>query len=154
MKKITAIMMIAVMMLVSLAGCGKGNKTIDAKALSNSLLQDISYKDTLSEIGLDSARAIYAVDDAEVVESYIYVSSGATAEEIAVFTCSNSKSADVVEAAFQTRVEDQKIGFENYVPAELDKLDKAVIEKVGNSVILSISDDPEGAKGIIEKAAK
>lgn len=105
----------------------------------------------MSEVNYD---LVYDMEDINITESVVYVSSGATAEEIAAIKCETKEDAEKVETALKERVKEQKESFENYVPKELDKLDKAVIVKIGNTVVLSVSNEDAKAKEIIEKASK
>ncbi|MDD7223500.1 MAG: hypothetical protein PUH40_04415, partial [Lachnospiraceae bacterium] len=68
------------------------NKSVDAKALADSLLSEISYTDQLSAVDLDTAKMFLNFADVEINEAYIYESSGATAEEIVVLVCKDSDS--------------------------------------------------------------
>lgn len=152
MKKRIMIGLIGTAALMAFTGCGKKEaKNIDVKTTANSLLSEIKYEDQLSEVNYD---LVYDMEDINITESVVYVSSGATAEEIAAIKCETKEDAAKVEAALEERVKEQKDSFENYVPKELDKLDKAVIVKAGNTVVLSVSNDEAKAKEIIDKASK
>lgn len=152
MKKKIMIGLIGTAVLMAVTGCGKKEeKNIDVKTVANSLLNEIKYEDQLSEVSYD---IVYDMEDIDVTESAVYVSSGATAEEIAAIKCETREDATKVEKALKERVKEQKESFENYVPKELDKLSKAVIEKNGSIVVLSISNDDAKAKEIIENAFK
>lgn len=152
MKKRIMIGLIGTAALMAFTGCGKKEaKNIDVKTTANSLLSEIKYEDQLSEVNYD---LVYDMEDINITESVVYVSSGATAEEIAAIKCETKEDAAKVEAALEERVKEQKDSFENYVPKELDKLDKAVIVKAGNTVVLSVSNDDAKAKEIIDKASK
>ena len=54
----------------------------------------------------------------------------------------------MIEAA-DTRVDNEKVSFKDYVPAEMPKLEKAVITVNGDTVILCVSSDPDKAKEVI-----
>lgn len=152
MKKKIMIGLIGTAALMAFTGCAKKEeKNIDVKTVANSLLKEIEYEDQLSEVSYD---VVYDMEDINVTESAVYVSSGATAEEIAAIKCETKEDADKVQAALEERVDEQKESFQDYVPKELDKLDKPVIMKVGNTVVLSISNDDAKAKEIIENASK
>ncbi|GAA4655026.1 hypothetical protein GCM10023142_21640 [Anaerocolumna aminovalerica] len=151
-KKRIMIGLIGTAALMAFTGCGKKEaKSIDVKTTANSLLTELKYEDQLSEVNYD---LVYDMEDINITESVVYVSSGATAEEIAAIKCETKEDAEKVETALKERVKEQKESFENYVPKELDKLDKAVIVKIGNTVVLSVSNEDAKAKEIIEKASK
>lgn len=147
MRKIV-VLLVTVLTVLGLTACGKA-KTVDVTDAASRLASEITYTDEMAEIDLDTAGMIYYLEDAQITNAKIYESSGATAEEIAVFECASSADADKVMTAMQQRVEEQKESFKDYVPEELLKLDNAVLIKNGNYVMLSVSDDAEAAQKII-----
>lgn len=150
-KKTLMVSLVGTFTIVLLTGCNKADndKTIDAKALSDKLLNEITYEDELAEVDYD---VVYNMDEIKVNNSFVYIGSGATAEEIAVIECESKEDAKKALDALNERVEEQKESFKDYVPKELEKLDDAVVIQKGNSVVLSISNDSQKAKDIIEKA--
>lgn len=175
MKK-TVYFALATAMVLTLAGCQKeekqvidvsktvgesseetaaeAEKTVDAAALASSLLGEISYDDTLTEVTLDTAKMFLNIADVEIEESYIYESSGATAEEIVVLKCKDSDGAANAKKAFEERVSEQTDNFTDYVPEEVPKLKDAVIITSKEYAVLSVSGDSSKAKDIIEGAFK
>ena len=63
----------------------------------------------------------------------------------------NEEEAKKAEQVLKDRVSEQIESFTDYVPAELTKLNAAVIKVSGKYAVLSVSDDPEKAKKIIDK---
>ena len=149
MKKKTVLIFVSVLILSVMAGCG-GGRDVDVKGLADALLTQITYQDELSAIDLDTAQMFYNFGDAVITEAVFYESSGATAEEIAVIKCDSDKDAQIVETALNTRVAEQKESYTDYVPAELEKLNAAVVYKSGNTAVLSVSNDPDNARKIID----
>ena len=56
----------------------------------------------------------------------VYVSTGATAEEIAVFEAVDKEAAARIKEAVLQRAAEQEATFRDYLPAEVPKLQKAV----------------------------
>jgi len=111
MKKRIMIGLIGTAALMAFTGCGKKEaKNIDVKTTASSLLSEIKYEDQLSEVNYD---LVYDMEDINITESVVYVSSGATAEEIAAIKCETKEDAAKVEAALEERVKEQKDSFEN-----------------------------------------
>lgn len=99
----------------------------------------------------DLFSAMYPdIPESDVSDKVIYLSSGSTAEEIACFEAKDAAAADEIEKGLKARVDSQKTSFTDYVPAEVDRLDKAVIVKKGTRVYLSVSGDPDKAKEILQ----
>ncbi|MBQ7562481.1 MAG: DUF4358 domain-containing protein [Lachnospiraceae bacterium] len=124
-------------------------ESVDITSVAYRLLNEITYEDELSGIDLETARMFISFGDAEIEESVIYESSGATAEEIVALLCVSEEDAGKAEEALKQRVEEQKESFEDYVPEELVKLSEAVVEVRGRAVFLSVSNAPDTAKSII-----
>ena len=93
---------------------------------------------------------LYGIDQKDVQQGAAYVSTGATAEEIAVFSCTDDSAAQRVESALKQRVDSQKQSYVDYVPKEMTKLNDAVLIRRGNLVALCISNDSAAAKRLIQ----
>ena len=149
-KKIAAMMFL--IMLGTLAGCSKEKKEdreIDVHTMAQSLLNDITYEDQLTKVEGNMFQMIYGISQEDIEEYEAYVSTGATAEEIAVIKAKDEATAESMEEKLTERVEAQKNSFANYIPKEVEKLEEAVVYQEGVYVILSISNDDEKAEEII-----
>jgi len=144
-KSMIGMLVLSAMLLV---GCGS-QKAMNVDELSGRLLKEISYQDELSQMDLDVAGMVFSLDGIQIEKAAIYETSGWTAEEIVVMECASSADADAAKAMLQTRVEEQKSNYVDYVPEEMDKLNAAVIVESGNFVVLSVSNEPDKAKEII-----
>ena len=115
-KKIAAFAA-AALACVSLAGCGSAKDiTVDVNALAAELRDGIAYQDELESIDSAMISMVYDVGD-EVEEAVVYMGSGATAEEIAVFACKDADAAkNQVTPVVKQHIEDQITSFESYVP--------------------------------------
>ena len=138
--------------MILLAGCGSTQKDIDASALAKSLVSDITYDDQLEQIDEDDV-SVY-IDVPEKVNTIMYMGSGSTAEEVAVFTAPDEETARTTEENVQSFLDDQSDSFEKYIPEETKRISNAVLEQKGKYVVLCVSGDSDQAKEIIEKAFK
>lgn len=152
MKKVTIVtsIILSLTMVVAMLGCGS-SKAMNVSELADRLRNEITYQDDISKVDLDTAAMFFNLSDIDIKEAVIYESSGWTAEEIAVFECASSADADKAKAMLETRVEEQKTNYVDYVPEEMDKLNVAVIVESGNFVILSVSNEADKAKSIISE---
>ncbi|MBR5495929.1 MAG: DUF4358 domain-containing protein [Oscillospiraceae bacterium] len=148
---IKRVVCVLVAVLLLLVGCGsKPQKlTMDVFELSDLLANNIVFTDTMSVLEEDIMLDIFGVDKELVKAQKVYVSTGATAEEVAVFQAYDNQGATKIYKILEKRIEDQKLAFENYVPQELAKLSTAVLEQRENYVILCISDYSQNVKDII-----
>ena len=105
MRKLCAFLT-AVVVCISMAGCGSGKDlTVDVNAMAKDMAEQVSYQDDIVLISRDVADMIYLMPDG--IESVaMYMGSGATAEEAAVFEAKDEETAKTVNG--DTR---QAIGF-------------------------------------------
>lgn len=135
------------LLLALLAGCGpQGANNVDAAQAADSLKSALTFQDELSEAAQAVRDRAYGISEGDVVSGRLYLSSGATAEEIAVFEAKDDTAAERLLAAAKERVEAQKTAFEDYAPAEMAKLNSAVVERNGKLVALCIADDSAAAQ--------
>ena len=125
-------------MILIVTGCGNEVKTFDPNDLANELIAEVNFDDELTKFEGDISK-LY--DLPEVEDYVVYVGSGATAEEIAIITLKDESDEESVREALEKRVEEQKQSFSNYVPEEVARLDKSVIQSNQKYVVLCVSDE-------------
>lgn len=132
----------AAVLCLSLAACGgKSAVPFSPAEDAQTLLDSGAFSEELICLDQDVACALYGVDESTVTAAAVYASSGATAEELALFTFSSQEEAETAFTLLGYRVEDRKEELENYLPNELSKLDKAVIQQRGSSLLLAVAAD-------------
>lgn len=147
MKKILSAIIAAVMVL-GLVGCSTGDKGGDSSSTKNVPTADLV--NAVIENEETQMRAVGPVDD-ELAETIFHlnlddveeysiqkgkVNSGL--ETVAVAKAKEGK-VDAVKASFENYLEDLKSGF--FYPGEEEAVNGAVVEVVGNYVILTIVPD-------------
>ncbi|MGN0403424.1 MAG: DUF4358 domain-containing protein [Acetatifactor sp.] len=146
-KKVFPLILISVLMLTGCSGQTDESR-IDTNAMVRELLEKVEFEDELNRVeDAGTIKMLYDVDNA--TEAYVYISSGATAEEIAVFTFENKEAAELGLKKAEERLTVQKENYTSYVPEEVKKLDNAVVKQTGNYVVLCVSEGDEAGK-IIE----
>ena len=144
MKRMTICAMLAALLLLS--ACSAQPKAVDAGALARDLVENVPFQDELNPVDGDIAAMLYDISGAE--EAYVYVSSGATAEEVAVFTFPNEGAAEAALEKAEARITAQEESYALYIPQEVPRLENAVVRRVGCCVIVCVSDG-DTAKEII-----
>ncbi len=154
-KKVLGILL-AGCMLLAVAGCGSsGDKNVDLDALGATIMEKVTFTSQLTKLTDSVVGSFYVFDSADVDDYVVYANgTGATAEEVALFKASSSEAADRIYKLAQSRIEDLKFQFENYVPAEMTKLNDPVLVKQGNYVFLGLSNDNEQMKKLFNDALK
>lgn len=146
---------LALLLLGTLAGC-QNKKTADADPaeLADALKNAVAFQDEMTQTEESVYNRIYGTDTGTFESARVYMSTGATAEEIAVFKAKTAADADNIYALMEKRIENQKQAFEDYVPAEMAKLGDPVLRKEGNLVILCISNENGKAEDKIDEILK
>ncbi len=146
-NKILSVILAGIMVFMCSACSSNTEKNIDTAAMAAELSQKLSFDDELQKVDSEGVKVLYGIDYAE--EAQLYMGSGATAEEIAVFKLKTDEDASKAEQAAKDRIESQKKAFENYAPQEMSRLDKAIVVKNGHYVVLCVSSD-SNAQNVID----
>lgn len=145
MKKIGFVLSI-VMFLVS--GCASNKKKIDLINIEKELLSEVIFEDELVQLDEKMSKMLYEIDNA--TKSIVYIGSGATSEEIALFEFENQKDAKEGYEKAKQRIETQKEDYAKYIPEEVQRLENAIIKQKDNYVIVCVAKGDE-AKEIINQ---
>lgn len=133
-------------------GCSRTAKEFDPEAFAKEMLAGGAFSDELTKTEAGIGCHLYGISEDKAEAMYFYFSSGATAEEMAIFKTSG-KEEDVksLADAMKNRVERQKNVYESYASAEVPKLDKAVIGTAGPYLVLYVASDYDAARKVAEK---
>lgn len=144
---------LALIMVMTLAACGGGSqdynpyaRDLDEDAFAATLLAKIEFSDIMTEVDDDAAEilySLYGLTENDYDDLSVYMSTGATAEEIAVISVENEDQAAKVGAVLVDRIDAQIKSYENYAPDEVEKLSNAIVEQVDDVVILIVCEDYE-----------
>jgi len=137
---------------LSSAGSFKGEGKYDTGKIAQNIIKEIKFKDKLSEVSDALVISNYKVDKSKVCDATLYMGGGSTAEEVAVFELVDEEYAKQVTELAQKRIDNKKKDFENYIPAEMKKLNNPVIVRKGKVVAVCIADN--ATKEQIEKCIK
>ena len=156
MKKLMMLALTAAMGLLVLAGCG-GEKTSEAYSpdLVSAMVEAGAFSEPLEELDGDIAFSLYKLEEyglarEDLTDCAVQRSAGATCEEGAVLVLSDSDKAGKALEALKAYVDGQISANESYRPAEIPKLEGALVEQQGASVLLVVANDLEAAKSAAE----
>lgn len=139
-------------LVLALAACSGGSKAAaeyDPAATSAALLDSGAFSETLEPLDADLVPDLYGLEVAPD-EAAVYTSTGATAEEVAVMKFADQSAADAALTALETRVADQKEACQDYLPAEMPKLEQAVVKESGKSVLLLVASDYDKGQSALD----
>jgi hypothetical protein len=150
MKRVLIFLLPLIFMFSLISGCGeKAVKDVDFNELSADLLESGAFSDLLCPLTADIAASLYGIEPGDFQDFTLYCSTGATAEEIALFKAADESAALRIKEAAEKRIQNQILSYESYVPAEVPKLENAVVRQEGVFVFYVTSNDSEKVDGII-----
>ena len=146
--------MLALACVVLLAGCGgtdRGAQAAFAPEEVQTLAGSGAFSDQLEEVDAALVFQLYHLDTqgltAEQLEDCgVRRSAGATCEEVAILVLDSAGSAEQAVAALETYVSDQIELNRSYRPDEVTKLESAVLEQRGETVLFAVAAQPDVLK--------
>lgn len=156
MKKLIALALSLVCVL-GLAACGSKDDPANAyEVTAPAAMQKAgAFSEELEALDAETAFALYHLGDygltaADLTDSAILRSSGATCEESAVLVLADEAKAEKAAEALKAYVEAQINANTDYRPDEIPKLKKAVVDQQGSTVLLVVSNDMEAANSVLK----
>lgn len=138
---------------LSLTACGGGEaetqQSYDPEVATQALLDSGAFSEQLESIDAGMAQNYFGLDAAPE-EAAVYGSTGATAETAAVLVFDSEETASAAADNLEVWIEDQKAACEGYLPAEIPKLDGAILDQAGNSVVLVVAGDYDKAQAALD----
>lgn len=144
-------LVLALLLFLFTAGCGESAPEIDAQAVLRSLLGQVAFDTELSEVGEYAALYFPALPEGTGVQ--LYTGSGYYADEAALLTLPEGADGDGALQAVRDHIAELQEQYRNYLPAEVEKIDRAVIRQSGRFIFLCITDDSANAALILDHAA-
>lgn len=142
MKKLICGVLAGALLLAVCSGCGgkEPEPSFAVEATVQALLDSGAFSETLEE--LEPTLLFPLSGAAEDYEgSVLYYSTGATSETAAVIAVRDEDQTAAVEETLRAWVEDQIEAERNYRPAETEKLEHAILETRGVTVLLVVAAD-------------
>lgn len=141
---------LAILLAVGLTACGdRGEKGFDPETTPKALMDAGAFSEELEELEEVILLRLYELDESKVASSAGFASTGLTAEEVAVFEMTDEAAAKDAEALLQAHLEYQKESNVDYRPKEMPKLDKAVIQRRGRTLLFLVAADYEAAEKVL-----
>ena len=154
-RTFSKLMILAAAVCLLLGGCSapadSAAAPFDPEAATQAVLDSGAFSVELTE--LDAAMLYdfsgYGLDDSTLTASKAYSASG-FAEQVSVTVWKDEASAQAAVDMFKTYLEDMAATYKDYAPAEVPKLENAVLEQRGTSVLLAVANDADAVKTAVE----
>lgn len=145
-----AVLSAVLTLCIAIGGCGsrKTGAEINVDSAAQKILSEVEFEDELAMIDSEAITYLYGTDDSE--DAAVYMGSGATAEEIAVFDAGDGDGGEEILEIVKKHVADQIESYRYYVPSEVARLENAVIRREGRYVFLCITKDTAKARAVID----
>lgn len=152
---LTKLLCLAAALCLLLGACSapadSGSAAFDPEAATQAVLDSGAFSVELTE--LDAALLYdfsgYGLDSSTLTASKAYSASG-FAEQVSVTVWKDEAAAQAAVDMFKTYLEDMAATYKDYAPAEVPKLENAVLEQRGSSVLLAVANDAGAAKTAVE----
>ena len=154
MKKLLTIML-ALALSLGMTACG-GKDSGDYKPADVQAMAEAgAFSETLEELDADTAfSALYRLESyglarEDLKDCSVLRSAGATCEEGAVLVFDTEDHAQTAQEALERYVQGQIEANRDYRPAEIPKLEDAVLDRRENTLLLVVAADTQAAKDAV-----
>lgn len=141
-----------VSVMLGCAACGresKKSKTISEEQsidLVNALQDGNLFDDALTQVEENVVIQSYRITDSSIKVIVCYMGDGASAEEITVLKGDKQQIKELTEEYLKNKAD----SYRDYLPAEADKVENAVVKQYGDVTILCISRDSKAAEKLLK----
>ena len=150
MKRIVPCFLVASLLLIFMCACSHGKAqtdiSVDIEQTAADIVENVEFRDELDTVGESAVKRLY--DMPENAFAVVYIGSGATAEEVAVFEFEDADSSQAFIESAKKHIDEQIESYENYVPEEVPVLESAIVESYGRYVVVCVTDDPGASEYI------
>ena len=143
-------MTLVLALLLGLSACAKGGDN-DAPPLYGTydvaaLVEAGAFSEELEELDGDTAFMLYKLADydlkrEDLKDCAVQRSAGATCEEAAVLVFTSADKAKTAKGALEDYVQGQIEANTDYRPAEIPKLEEALVDVRGETLLLAVAND-------------
>lgn len=150
MKKLLPIALVLCLLLSACTGGSK--KAYDPSGATQALVDSGAFSLELTELDASLLYDFsgYGLDVEKLTDSKAYSASG-YAEQVSITVWKSEADAKAAVEAFGIYIQDMKDTYESYAPLEVGKLDNAIVNQQGSSVLLVVPADADSAKAAVDR---
>lgn len=143
--------LLAALLCLSMTACGEKTAAVfDVDKTPKAVMDAGAFSEELEQVEEVILLRLYEMDETKVAASAGFGSTGLTAEEVAVFEMVDEQAAKEAESLLSAHLDYQIESNEDYRPQEMPKLEKAVVERRGKTLLFLVAADYEAAKKALE----
>ncbi len=139
-----------ILLLTAVVGCGKIEE-IETEELSEQLNSSVAFSELLTKTDTQYIEKRYSLNPKDYSEVSAYVGTAAVCDE---FVIVKTEATEAMKEKLKKYVEQKRKTYEKYRPAEVGKLDSAIIETYNNAVVMIITADTENALDVYREYLK
>ena len=163
MKKRLLAAALAALLLFSLSACGEtaAEKDIelDMDAIAQALCASGYFSGEMAMMDPESVPELLLLNEDRVEAStedladarYYGVTIGTSANQFILLKGADAKAADRLEEALRIYAEDQRTGFELYLPEQAALFEDFILERQGRYLLFAIGEDREALSGLCRR---
>lgn len=141
MKRIFAVLLL----LVLLCGCSKpAAETPYTPALAEELLASGAFEGSeMAPLDMDVVSILFGIDPAAITEGVYYMAANTSvsADELLILVMADEQAAMDAKSACERRLQDQIAVCTDYCPAAVPRLESAILNRIGNTVLFVVGDE-------------
>lgn len=146
----TLLLLMACLLLAScLVACGEP-QDLNLDQLKDQLKSQLTFTEELAPVSDKKIAAIYDFDEDDLIDFWCERGAGATAEEIIILEANDSSTAKQLKDKLEDHRASQIKTYENYVPTEVPKLQKAPLLRQGKYLVFVVNQDSDKVKEIVQ----
>lgn len=139
------ILAVVLLLLLLLSGCGGESAQPFSPALADQLLASGAFEGSeMAPLDVELIPILYGINGATITQSayHMAVNTAASADELLILVLSDGAAAVAAESACRARIESQLAVCRDYCPAAIPRLEKALVIRRENTLLLAVG-DPE-----------
>ncbi|MBE6122653.1 MAG: DUF4358 domain-containing protein [Solobacterium sp.] len=133
----------SIMAVLLLVGCGSSSGSAKPSTAAEQLVKNLNLSSKMDAMDESQTQGLFFFADGAVKSSSLYLANDKSADIVGVFEAEDVSS---VRESVETYLETTKLQNQTYNPEEVFKLDNAVIDDNGKTVVVVVCDDLESAK--------
>lgn len=146
----TKISALAVCLLLLLCACAREEAAPFDRADVDALLAADIFSEPPEEVDSPIACALFGIDQSSVTGCAVYLPTSTNAEALALFVVGEGGDVRAVEDACRAWTQNQAESYGDYAPEHVPKLEGAVLQTRGNTVLLVVGSDPDAAQAAVD----